>query len=202
MTQFEFGLMFIVPLSILSGLLCVSWASGKNLNLKIWAINGVILGPFALFVLAFKKRKTIDPLSQSNHNSTFMSKLRIVDVAVILIMDVIAISVVAYLVLSQQLEINEFEQKNMIQFVFSFCMVFLSFVVIFSKDKFTNLFFYMILTLYLLNYSSYVLLWEPTNSSSDSVKALVDLILSRLLIIRTVLWPVYTFVKVKLDQRQ
>ena len=196
MQNFEFGLLILIPASLLSGLCCAKLASNKGKNISIWAFIGSILGPLAIPIVMIQK-KNLRTAPYEKVKRGFVHKLLLVDIFIVLLLELITVIVLSAAIFTGEIYLEQLSQVQITQLCISFVILACAVMSFVYRLKNPALFFFMILFLYSFNYTSGVLNWDPSTYGSDTLKLAIGKLVMLLISIRCVYWPIYTYVQCK-----
>ncbi len=196
MHEFEFGLLILIPASLLSGLFCAKFASNKGKSISVWAFIGSIVGPLAIpFVIMLKKG--LSTPTDKKIKRGFVYKLLLVDITIVFLLEMITLFILFAAIFTGEMFLDQLTQVQPAQLFLSFLLVVFSIIAFVNRLKNPVLFFYMVLFLYSFNYASGVLNWEPSTYETDHLKLAMSKLIMLFISIRCVFWPLYTYVQLK-----
>jgi len=190
----SFGFVVMVPLALFSGLFCAVWANRKNLNPSTWAFIGAVFGPFAFIPLLFKRKSKLNSFI-GMPKGKFVRRLFLIDLWIVILVNAIfTLSTIAiffdYQATMNSMSSNEF-YGELAYGSLSLVMTVLAILYLFQdKNKFTN-FFWIVFSLYFINYISYIFMTFAHPTAPGTPNAITMSLFGLLVGFRTVLWPLY-----------
>ncbi|WP_432455333.1 MULTISPECIES: hypothetical protein [unclassified Agarivorans] len=196
MHEFEFGLLILIPASLLSGLFCAKLASNKGKSISVWAFIGSIMGPLAVPFVILQK-KGLSTQTDEKIKRGFVYKLLLIDITIVFLLEFFTLFILFAAIFTGEMFVDQLSQVQLVQLVFSFLVVVFSIIAFLNRLKNPVLFFYMVLFLYSFNYASGVLNWEPSTYEADNLKLAMSKLIMLFISIRCVFWPLYAYVQLK-----